>query len=144
MKSVQIRSFFWSAFSYIWTEYRKSPYSVQIQENTDHKKLRIWAIFTHWILKSTFWLAAKVNENIYSTPFLFSSKFYLTSLFCTTQNVTSTMKFTEEIVIQEYLRIRGSTSFDIKNQNKILFKISYFDKHKQIINIIINKSNIYL
>ena len=54
------------------------------------------------------------------------------------------MKFIEEIVIQEYLRIRGSTSFDIKNQNKILFKISYFDKHKQIINIIINKSNIYL
>ena len=25
---------------------RKSPYSVQIQENTDHKKLRIWKLFT--------------------------------------------------------------------------------------------------
>ena len=41
MKSVQIRSFFWSAFFRIWTEYdhlpRKSPYSVQIQKNTDQR-----------------------------------------------------------------------------------------------------------
>ena len=47
VKSVQIRSFFWSVFSCIRTEYgdllRKSPYSVQIQENTDQKKLRIQA-----------------------------------------------------------------------------------------------------
>ena len=43
MKSVQIRSFFWSVFSCIRTEYgdllRKSPYSVRIQENTDQKTL---------------------------------------------------------------------------------------------------------
>ena len=49
VKSVQIRSFFWSAFSRIWTEYgdlrSKSPYSVQIRENKDQKKLRIWTIF---------------------------------------------------------------------------------------------------
>ena len=42
--------FFWSVFSFIRTEYgdlrRKSLYSVQIQENTDHKKLRIWTFFT--------------------------------------------------------------------------------------------------
>ena len=38
MKSFQIRGFFWSVFSCIRTEYgRKSPYSVQIQENTDQK-----------------------------------------------------------------------------------------------------------
>ena len=53
MKSVQIRSFVWSVFSYIQTEYgellRKSPYSVQIQENTDQKKLRIWTLFTQWL-----------------------------------------------------------------------------------------------
>ena len=36
MKSVQIRSFFWSANSWIRTEY-----SVQIRENTGQKKLRI-------------------------------------------------------------------------------------------------------
>ena len=45
VKSVQIRSFFWSVFSCIWTECRdlllKSPYSVRIQENTDQKKLCI-------------------------------------------------------------------------------------------------------
>ena len=45
VKSVQIRSFFWSVFSRIWTEYedllRKSPYSVQIRQNSKQKKLRI-------------------------------------------------------------------------------------------------------
>ena len=41
MKSVQIRSFFWSLFSRIWIEHggllRKSPCSVRIRENTDQK-----------------------------------------------------------------------------------------------------------
>ena len=49
VKSVQIRSFFWSVFSCIWTKYgdlrSESPYSVPIQENTDQKKLRIWRLF---------------------------------------------------------------------------------------------------
>ena len=49
VKSVQIRSFFWSVSSCIWTEYVKlrseSLYSVQIQENTEQKKLRIWRLF---------------------------------------------------------------------------------------------------
>ena len=48
MKSVQIRSFFWPIFSRIRTEYgdlqSKSPYLVQMRENTDQKKLRIWAL----------------------------------------------------------------------------------------------------
>ena len=50
LKSVQIQSFFWSLFSRIWTEYGEirsiSPYSVQMRENTDQKKLRIWTLFT--------------------------------------------------------------------------------------------------
>ena len=42
VKRVQIRSYFWSVFSCIWTEdgdllLRKSPSSVQTQENTDQK-----------------------------------------------------------------------------------------------------------
>ena len=49
VKSVQIRSFFWSIFSRIWTEYGEilpiSPYSVRMRENTDQKKLRIWTLF---------------------------------------------------------------------------------------------------
>ena len=49
VKSFQTRSFFWSVFSPIWTEYgdlrSKSPYSVQIRENTDQNILRIWALF---------------------------------------------------------------------------------------------------
>ena len=50
MKSVQIRSYLWSVFFCIRTEYlellRKSPYSVRIQENTDQNELRIWTLFT--------------------------------------------------------------------------------------------------
>ena len=50
VKSVQIRSYFWSVFSCIRTEYgnlrSKLVYSVRIQENTNQKKLRIWTLFT--------------------------------------------------------------------------------------------------
>ena len=50
MKSVQIRIFFWSVFSCIRIEYGdlllKSPYSIQIQDNKDQKKLRMWTLFT--------------------------------------------------------------------------------------------------
>ena len=50
VKSVQIRSFFWSIFSRILTEYgeifRISLYSVRMRENTDQKKLRIWTLST--------------------------------------------------------------------------------------------------
>ena len=52
LKSVQIRSFFWSVFSRIWTENEdlrsNSQYSVRIRDNTDQKKLRIWTLFTQW------------------------------------------------------------------------------------------------
>ena len=48
VKSVQIRSFFWSAFSGIQTEYEdlrsKSPYSIRIQENMDQKEHRTWTL----------------------------------------------------------------------------------------------------
>ena len=41
--------FLWSVFSPIWAENEdllpKSPYSVQIQENTDQKKLSVWKLF---------------------------------------------------------------------------------------------------
>ena len=49
----QIQSFFWSVFSCIFTKYGdllcKTPYLVRIQENTDHKELRIWTLFTQWM-----------------------------------------------------------------------------------------------
>ena len=45
VKRVQIRSFFWSVFSRVQTEYGEilciSPYSVRMRENTDQKKLFI-------------------------------------------------------------------------------------------------------
>ena len=56
VKSVQMRSFFWSASSCIRTEYRdlrsKSPFSDRIQENTDQKKLR--TLFTQYLVIAIF------------------------------------------------------------------------------------------
>ena len=50
MKSVPIRSFLWSLFSCVRTEYgdllHNSPCRARIHENTDQKKLRIWTLFT--------------------------------------------------------------------------------------------------
>ena len=49
MKSDQIRSFFRSIFlphsDWIWRLHSKSLYWVQMRENTDQKKLRIWTLF---------------------------------------------------------------------------------------------------
>ena len=62
VKRVQIRSFFWSVFSRIRTEYgeilRISPYSVWMRGNTDQKKLRILTHFTQWrsMLTDCFWV----------------------------------------------------------------------------------------
>ena len=76
MKSVQIRSFFWSVFYRIWTEYGDtrsiSPYSVQMRENTDQKKLRIRAFFTLWRLVETdhFWYFVCIGKICYSTMFV--------------------------------------------------------------------------
>ena len=54
VKSVQIRSFFWSVYSLIRAEYGEilyiSPYSVQMRVNRDQKKLSIWTLYTHWVL----------------------------------------------------------------------------------------------
>ena len=51
MKSVQIRRFFWSVFSRIWTEYGEirsiSSYSVQMRENTNQKKTSKNEHFSH-------------------------------------------------------------------------------------------------
>ena len=48
-----LMKFFLVLFSCIQTEHRnlwsKSPYSVQMQENTDQKKLRIWTLFAQWM-----------------------------------------------------------------------------------------------
>ena len=65
MKSVQMRSFFWSVFSCIRTEYgdlrNKSPYSVQIQENADQKNLRIWTLFATGGSKFYYIVYEKIN-----------------------------------------------------------------------------------
>ena len=65
VKSVQIRSFFWSVFSCTWTEYGEilpvSPYSVWMQEHADQKKLCIWTLFTQWI--SCYWESRKLTHD---------------------------------------------------------------------------------
>ena len=50
VKCVQTRSFFWSVYPCIRTEYGEirsiSPYSVRMRENMDQKKLCIWTLIT--------------------------------------------------------------------------------------------------
>ena len=50
VKSVKIRSFFWSVFFSIWNEYleilRFLSSSVRMRENADEKKIRPWTNFT--------------------------------------------------------------------------------------------------
>ena len=57
VKSVQMRSFFYSVFPCIRTEYgdlwSRSPYSVRIQEITDQTKLRIWTVFMPFVVNGT-------------------------------------------------------------------------------------------
>ena len=64
VKSAQILSFFWSVFSHIRTEYgeilRISPYLVRMQENVVQKKLRIWTLFTQWLVLQ---LQIELNES---------------------------------------------------------------------------------
>ena len=38
-------------------------YSVQIRENTDQKKLRIWTLFRQCVSTGTHWIALYVNDN---------------------------------------------------------------------------------
>ena len=68
VKSVQIRSNFWSIFSRIRTEYgeilrteyreilRISLHSVWMRENTDQKLLSIWKFFAQWL-----WVQSTIN-----------------------------------------------------------------------------------
>ena len=42
-----------------------SPYSVQMRENTDHKKFRIWALYTQWASYwFNLWYTCKFDRNV--------------------------------------------------------------------------------
>ena len=81
MKSVQIRSFFWSVFSWIRTEYeeilRISQYSARIRKSTDQKKLRIWTLFTQcrgWLLLRHFSCLSYIYLHVQQKPKLSHTK----------------------------------------------------------------------
>ena len=72
VKSVQIRSFFWSLFSCIRTEYgeiRSIIWSIffRIRENMDQKKLRIWTLFTQCMVSVE--IIAQFSEIKFSAHF---------------------------------------------------------------------------
>ena len=84
MKRVQIRSFLWSIFSRFWTEYgewrSKSPYLVQIRENTDRKRLRNWTLFIqllNCLLLAVENLCFKDSRQISLTNIDFTEKLFL-------------------------------------------------------------------
>ena len=91
MKSVQVRSFFWYVFSCIQAEYGdllyKYPHLVRIKENINQKNLRIWTLFTQWVI--TLLLLSQLNLCIWATlplhkkwsfPWIISSFFALRCL----------------------------------------------------------------
>ena len=49
-ESVQIRSFFWSVFSFIWTEYGS------LRSESDKRKLHIWTLFTQCTIFQRSWI----------------------------------------------------------------------------------------
>ena len=65
-KVSKYKVFFCSVFSCIRTEYvdllRKSPYLVQIQENADNKKLRIWTLFTQRLISCILPFSSVMNH----------------------------------------------------------------------------------
>ena len=90
VKSVQIRSNFWSVFSCIQTEcgeiLRISPYSVRMRENKDHKLLRIWTLFTQWyFFRSRKTYTKSYNKEQPVARNIAASKTMLLSDFCYTR-----------------------------------------------------------
>ena len=73
VKSVQIRSFFWSYFPVFGLNNygnlrSKSAYSVRIQGNTDQKKLLIWTLLTKWRSSSAYRLMTCYEYQTFSWP----------------------------------------------------------------------------
>ena len=90
VKSVQIRSNFWSVFSCIQTEcgeiLRISPYSVRMRENKDNKLLRIWTLFTQWyFFRSRKTYTKSYNKEQPVARNIAASKTMLLSDFCYTR-----------------------------------------------------------
>ena len=77
VKSVQIRSYFLSVCSFIWTKYedllRKSPHSFRMQENTDQKKFSIWTIFTQWFSFLPLFLMLMMHSKFNLSPTLWKA-----------------------------------------------------------------------
>ena len=69
MKSVQIRNFFWTAFSRIRTEYE------EIQENMDQKKIRIWTLFTQRIFIPCFSWSMFFRVHVFQSTGFSGSRF---------------------------------------------------------------------
>ena len=78
-------------FPYLDWIRNKSPYLVRIRENTDHKQLRIWTLFTRCIF----------SEVKYTTPFFLYKH---------------ERKFTPASIMLSFLRISGSDyAYDMLN-----------------------------
>ena len=87
LKSLQIRSYIWSVFSRIRTEYgeilrirteygeilRISPYSVRMRENTDQKKTPYLDTFHAVIIMSKKWFSGGLTKNSFLWRVIFRS-----------------------------------------------------------------------
>ena len=124
VKSVQVRSFFWSVFFRIRTEYgdllRKSLYSVRIRENKDQKKLRVW----------TFLRCGGDSQHL----FVFKNEFLVRQLFWNFSNIwyvllaKPTRKFFSDLIKKDYV----AYSYEIDPDRKCWLKdtLKAFDDFK--------------
>ena len=88
LNSVKIRSFFRSIFSYIWKEYvdlfRKSLYSVRIQENKEEKN----SVFGHFSRSASVRYIETFKVYIWSVNILFKFFFIYTIKIVITTDAT--------------------------------------------------------
>ena len=112
VKSVQIQCFLCSVFFRIWTEYgdlfRKSPYSVRIQESTDQQKLCIWTLFSQcWVphgsieflLSHMSWFKSVIDFRLIPKTWL-SETFFNKKVSCKKVVLKNVAKFTRKQLFQ--------------------------------------------
>ena len=127
VKSVQIRSFFWSVIFCIRTEYRdlhsKSPYSVQIQESKYQKKLRILTLLTQY--SCTLVANICLDEDVLKTSWRglssFSSEDVLIKANIFPLLIRLQQRSSRRLSQGQYIRLGNTSSRRLQN----VFKMSY-------------------
>ena len=116
LKNVQIPGFFWTIFSRIWSEYRdlpcKSPYAVQMRENTDQVKPWIRTLFRLWLLWTYFSNLKVIKEE--------SVSFLIEEFLFVLDDLNESVKM-NTVTLSDFCKIcKDIKRFLVKNINRLL------------------------